>query len=173
MFAGQDGGDGGATVKRVPVRRMATAIGVAAAIGLAGPAAAQTSAGQGVPAARGQASGPVSGQAQMGEGAKTWSPAPQTPKAHFSNGTIEAAGKAMRDIRRIDRKYTPEMQAAARAKDKAKMSEINRRAQHEAIRRLSSDGISPRKYERVMRVAQNDPALRQRLLQAAGFVQHK
>jgi F0F1-type ATP synthase membrane subunit c/vacuolar-type H+-ATPase subunit K len=141
----------GSAVKRPSLRRIAAAAGLAAAIGCAGPAMAQSMTGQ-------------TGQPPM---------APQMQQTHFSSKTIHAAGKAIRDIKRINQKYSPEMRTAAQAKDRTKMSEINQKAQHEAIRRLSSDGISPQKYEQVMKVAQKDPALQQRLLKVAGFVPKK
>ena len=79
----------------------------------------------------------------------------------------------MRDIQKINQKYTPQMQIAEKTKDQRQVQEINQKAQHAAMRRLSSDGISPQKYEKVLNAAQTDRGLRMQLLEAAGFVQKK
>ena len=140
------------------------ALGLVTIVAMSGPASAQMAQSpaqsqQGVPPAP--------------QGSQTFQPAPHVRSPHFSARTIKAAGHAMRDIQKISQKYTPQMQIAQKTKDQKQMQEINQKAQHAVMRKLSADGITPQKYQKVMNAAQTDRGLRMQLLQAAGFIQNK
>jgi hypothetical protein len=150
--------------KKGGIAGVTAALGLVTIVAMSGSASAQMAQSpaqsqQGVPPAP--------------QGSQTFQPAPQVRSPHFSARTIKAAGHAMRDIRKINQKYTPQMQIAQRTKDQKQMQEINQKAQHAAMRKLSADGITPQKYQKVMNAAQTDRGLRMQLLQAAGFIQNK
>ena len=65
------------------------------------------------------------------------------------------------------------MQVAQKNKDQKQMQIITQKAKHDALQKLSSDGISPEKYQKVMIAAQNNPQLRTQILDAAGTAQNK
>ena len=150
--------------KKTALAAFTAALGLAVVAAMTGPASAQMAQSpaqsrQGIPPAP--------------QGSQTFAPAPRVQTAHFSARTIQAAGHAMRDIQKINKKYTPQMQVAEKARDQKQMQEINQKAQHAAMRKLSSDGISPQKYQKVLNAAQSNRHLRMQLLESAGFAQKK
>ncbi len=141
-------------MKMLTTGGISAAIGIATVIAAAGPALAQTT--HELPK--------VSQQTAMSSKVET---------DHFSNKTIMEAGHALSDIQKINKKYIPQMQVAQKNKDQKQMQIITQKAKHDALQKLSSDGISPQKYQKVMIAAQNNPQLRTQILDAAGTAQNK
>ncbi len=93
------------------------------------------------------------GQAQM-----------PTANAPLSDATIDKAGAALRDVAKVQEDYTGKMGAAGSNEEKHGLTE---QANAEAMQAIQSHGLSLQEYSRVMRTAQSDPQLKQRLMNAA------
>jgi hypothetical protein len=91
--------------------------------------------------------------------ASVTSPAPAIP-----DGTIGKAGAALRDVANLQEKYQPKMDSASSQKEKQGLSE---QANAEAVQAIQSHGISVQEYSTVVRTAQTNPQVKQRLLEAA------
>jgi hypothetical protein len=95
-------------------------------------------------------------------------PAPQAPPApaaaSFPDATIGKAGAALRDVANLQEKYQPKMDSAGSQQEKQGLAE---RANAEAVQAIQSHGLSVQEYSNVVRSAQANPQLRQRLLDAA------
>jgi hypothetical protein len=77
--------------------------------------------------------------------------------------TIGKAGAALHDVARVQAKYQGKWEAAS-PEQKQSMSE---QANAEAVQAIQSHGLSVQEYSNVIRVAQNDPQVKQKLLNAA------
>jgi len=88
---------------------------------------------------------------------------PPGPSAAIPDQTIGKAGAALHDVARLQQKYQGEMESASPDRRK----DLSEQAHAEAVQAIQSHGISIQEYTSVMRTAQNDPQLRQRLLEAA------
>jgi hypothetical protein len=77
--------------------------------------------------------------------------------------TISKAGAALRDVADLQEKYQPKMDSAT-PKEKEGLSA---RANAEAVEAIQSHGLSIQEYSSVVRMAQTNPQLKQRLLDAA------
>jgi hypothetical protein len=91
-------------------------------------------------------------------------PAAPPPAAPIPDATIGKAGAALRDVANLQEKYQPKMDSAGSQKEKQGLAE---RANAEAVQAIQSHGLSVQEYSNVVRSAQNNPQLRQRLLDAA------
>jgi hypothetical protein len=89
-------------------------------------------------------------------------PAAQAP-ASIPDGTIGKAGAALHDVADLQRKYQPQMESAS-PEQKQSLSE---KANAEAVQAIQSHGLSVQEYSTVVRTAQNNPQVKQRLLDAA------
>ena len=89
---------------------------------------------------------------------------PTSPSAAISDGTISKAGAALRDVAQVQQKYQPMIEAAPPAQKQTLSSQANA----DAARAIQSHGLSVQEYTNVVRTAQNDPSVKQRLLSAAG-----
>ncbi len=87
----------------------------------------------------------------------------QAPSAAIPDQTIGKAGAALHDVAKLQQKYQGEM-ASASPQQREGLSE---KANAEAVEAIQSHGISVQDYSNVMRTAQNDPQVKQRLLDAA------
>jgi len=85
--------------------------------------------------------------------------------AGVSDATVGKAGAALRDVINVRENYDPRIQAAETPEQKRGLSE---QASAEAVQAIQTHGLSVEEYSRVVRLAQADPQLRQRLLTAAG-----
>lgn len=83
----------------------------------------------------------------------------------MTDATITRAGAAMRDVVKVKQVYAGRIEAAPTSEQKRGLSD---QATAEAMQAIQSHGISLQEYTQVMRLAQNDPQLRTRLLEAAG-----
>lgn len=79
------------------------------------------------------------------------------------DATISKAGAALRDVADLQEKYQPKMDSAT---PKEKQG-ISARANAEAVEAIQSHGLSIQEYSSVVRMAQTNPQLKQRLLDAA------
>jgi uncharacterized protein DUF4168 len=77
--------------------------------------------------------------------------------------TIGKAGAALHDVARVQAKYQGKWEAAS-PEQKQSMSD---QANAEAVQAIQSHGLSVQEYSSVIRVAQNDPQIKQKLLDAA------
>nr|WP_294550827.1 DUF4168 domain-containing protein [uncultured Rhodopila sp.] len=79
------------------------------------------------------------------------------------DATISKAGAALRDVADLQEKYQPKMDSAT-PKEKEGLSA---QANAEAVQAIQSHGLSMQEYSSVVRMAQTNPQVRQRLLDAA------
>jgi len=77
--------------------------------------------------------------------------------------TIGKAGAALHDVAKLQEKYQDQM---AKASPQQKQG-LNEQANAEAVEAIQSHGISVQDYSNVVRTAQNNPDVKQRLLDAA------
>ncbi len=77
--------------------------------------------------------------------------------------TIGKAGAALHDVEKLQHRYQGEMSSAS-PEQKQGLSE---QANAEAVQAIQSHGISLREYSNIIHTAQNNPQVKQRLLQAA------
>jgi hypothetical protein len=83
--------------------------------------------------------------------------------APVPDATISKAGAALRDVANLQEKYQPKMDSAT-PKEKEGLSA---QANAEAVQAIQSHGLSMQEYSSVVRMAQTNPQVRQRLLDAA------
>lgn len=79
------------------------------------------------------------------------------------DATIGKAGAALRDVANLQEKYQPKIKSAT-PKEKEGLSA---QANAEAVQAIQSHGLSIQEYSSVVRMAQTNPQLKQRLLDAA------
>jgi len=87
----------------------------------------------------------------------------QAPSAAIPDQTIGKAGAALHDVAKLQQKYQGEMDSASPEQKKG----LSEQANAEAVQAIQSHGISVQEYSTVVRTAQNDPQVKQRLLDAA------
>jgi hypothetical protein len=88
----------------------------------------------------------------------------QAPTAQpIPDQTIGKAGAALHDVAKVQQKYQGQMESAT-PQQKQGLSE---QANAEAVQAIQSHGISLQEYSNVMRTAQNNPQVKQEVLQAA------
>jgi Domain of unknown function (DUF4168) len=90
-------------------------------------------------------------------------PAPP-PAASIPDATIGKAGAALRDVASLQEKYQPKMDSAGSQQERQTLAA---HANAEAVQAIQSHGLSVQEYSNVVRSAQSNPQLRQRLLDAA------
>lgn len=84
--------------------------------------------------------------------------------ASLPDGTVRKAGAALRDIAQIRQGYSQRMQTARTQNEQRGLLQQANAAELQAV---SSEGLSVDQYNQVIRLAQADPGLKQRLLSAA------
>jgi Tfp pilus assembly protein PilE len=92
------------------------------------------------------------------------SPSQAAPTTQIPETIINKAGAALRDVAQLQEKYQPKMDSAGSEKAKQGLSE---QANAEAVQAIQSHGLSVQEYSTVVRTAQSDPQVKQRLLNAA------
>jgi hypothetical protein len=130
-------------MRRILTLAVGAALGLAPAVGLA---ASDQSAQNAAP-------GPSNGAMQAG---------PAIP-----DGTIGKAGAALRDVAKLQAKYQGKMESATPDQKKG----LSEQANAEAVQAIQSHGLSVQEYSSVVRTAQSDPQVKQRLLTAANNAQ--
>lgn len=89
---------------------------------------------------------------------------PAPSDATLSDGTISKAGAALHDVADLQRKYQGKMDGASPEQKQG----LSTQANAEAVQAIQSHGLSVQEYSNVVRLAQNNPQVKQRLLDAAG-----
>lgn len=87
----------------------------------------------------------------------------QSGTAPISDTTIGKAGAALHDVARLQEKYQGKMESASPDQQKG----LNAQANAEAVQAIQSHGLSVQEYANVVRTAQTNPQVKQRLLDAA------
>ena len=90
-------------------------------------------------------------------------PQTQAGTPNIPDGTIGKAGAALHDVVKLQEKYQGQIESAS-PQQKQGLSE---QANAEAVQAIQSHGLSVQEYSNVVRTAQNDPQVKQRLLNAA------
>jgi Domain of unknown function (DUF4168) len=90
-------------------------------------------------------------------------PGTQPSPAAIPDQTIGKAGAALHDVARLQEKYQGQMESASPEQKKG----LSEQANAEAVQAIQSHGISVQEYTTVMRTAQNNPQVKQRVLDAA------
>ncbi len=93
-------------------------------------------------------------------------PAPAAPPGPtISDGAISKAGAALHDVAKLQQRYQGQMETASPAQKKS----LSEQANAEAVQAIQSHGLSIQEYSTVVRTAQNNPQIKQRLLDAASI----
>jgi hypothetical protein len=88
----------------------------------------------------------------------------QSPTAApIPDQTIGKAGAALHDVAKLQQKYQGQMESASPQQKQG----LSDQANAEAVQAIQSHGISVQEYSNVMRSAQNNPQVKERVLQAA------
>jgi hypothetical protein len=95
-------------------------------------------------------------------------PAQAAPDTSVSNDTLTKAGKALRDVAKIQDNYEGKIEAAPTQEQKQGLSS---QASAEAVQAINSKGLSVQEYNRVIQIARANPTVKQKLLNAAGLSQ--
>ena len=90
-------------------------------------------------------------------------PSTRTSPAAIPDQTIGKAGAALHDVAKLQQKYQGQMDSASPEQKKG----LSEQANAEAVQAIQSHGLSVQEYTSVVRTAQNNPQVRQRLLEAA------
>jgi hypothetical protein len=90
-------------------------------------------------------------------------PGTQASPPAIPDQTIGKAGAALHDVAKLQEKYQGQMDSASPEQKKG----LSEQANAEAVEAIQSHGISVQEYTSVMRTAQNNPQVKQRLLDAA------
>jgi hypothetical protein len=85
--------------------------------------------------------------------------------ASIPDGTIGKAGAALHDVAKLQEKYQGRMESASPEQKQG----ISQQANAEAMQAIQSHGISVQDYSNVIRTAQANPQVKQRLLDAANL----
>jgi hypothetical protein len=87
----------------------------------------------------------------------------QSP-ASISDATVQKVGAALHDVAGIEQTYAQRMQSAQNADQRRSIAQ---QAHADAVQAVNARGLSVDQYDRVIRLAQADSSLKQRLLSAA------
>ena len=87
-----------------------------------------------------------------------------SPATTIPDASIGKAGAALRDVANLQEKYQPKMDSATSQKEKENLSV---QANAEAVQAIQSHGLSVQEYATIVRTAQTNPQIKQRLLEAA------
>jgi hypothetical protein len=89
-----------------------------------------------------------------------------TASPAYSDATMTKAGHALHDVLAINQTYRGK---AAATTDPAARSQIIDQAKQQATQAVNRDGLTVDQYNQILASARQDPALRTRLLSAAGL----
>ena len=91
------------------------------------------------------------------------SPPSQSEVAPIPDATIGKAGAALHDVAQLQAKSQDKIESASPQQKQA----LSEQANAEAVQAIQSHGLSVQEYSKVIRTAQNDTQVKQRLLDAA------
>ena len=89
--------------------------------------------------------------------------APVLSNGSIPDGTIGKAGAALHDVAKVQEKYQGKFKSATPDQKQG----LSEQANAEAVQAIQSHGLSVQEYSNVVRTAQNNPQVKQRLLSAA------
>jgi hypothetical protein len=84
--------------------------------------------------------------------------------ADVSDATVGKVGAALRDVVQIKQSYAQRLQSA---KTPTEQQDLSKQASGEATASITHHGLTIDQYNQVIHAAQNDPALKERVLAAA------
>jgi uncharacterized protein DUF4168 len=102
----------------------------------------------GVPAANAQVQSPA--------------PSPSQPSQDISDQKLDATAAALDQIADVKQSYTKQIEAAPGDADKRRLVDEANKA---LVKAVTDQGLSVEEYTSIMVVAQNDPTVRQKILQ--------
>lgn len=102
-----------------------------------------------------------------GFAAPNQSPQSQATSAGIPDATIGKAGAALHDVAKVQEKYQGKLESAS----PQQKQNLTAQANAEAVQAIQSHGLSVQEYSKVVRTAQTDPDVKQRLLNAANSEQ--
>ena len=85
--------------------------------------------------------------------------------ANMSDATVKKVGAALRQVAQIEQTYSQRLQSANTPVQK---QDISKQASNAAVTAITQQGLTIDQYNQVIQAAQSDPALKQRVLAAAG-----
>jgi GTP1/Obg family GTP-binding protein len=86
----------------------------------------------------------------------------------MSDATVAKVGVVLRQVAQIKQTYSERLQTA---KTPEQQQDISKQANGAAVTAITQQGLTLDQYKKVLEAAQSDPALKQRLLAAAGATQ--
>ncbi len=89
-------------------------------------------------------------------------PQNQTPSPNISDQKLDAAAAAIEHVTSVKQDYQQKMSTAAAPSDKSRIASDASNAMKKAV---TDQGLSLEEYSSILQVAQNDPGVRQKLLQ--------
>jgi len=111
---------------------------------------------------------PAAAQQQTNGNPSSSAPGVATPESGMSDMTVNKVGAALRQVLQVKQTYSQRMQ---NANTQAERQEIASQADGAAASAVTQQGLSVDQYNRVLLAARTDPALKQRVLAAAGVSQ--
>lgn len=102
--------------------------------------------------------------AQTSGGAAPGTVAPGQGAGSVSDATVQKVGAALHDVAQIEQSYAQRMQSVQNTNERQSMVQ---RARTDAVKAVNARGLSVDQYNHVIRLAQADPSLKQRLLSVA------
>ncbi|HEY8288947.1 MAG TPA: DUF4168 domain-containing protein [Acetobacteraceae bacterium] len=88
---------------------------------------------------------------------------PGSPAGKIPDSTITKAGSALHDVSKVQQEYEARMQSAAPEQKQG----LSDQANAAAMQAITARGLSVDDYVGVLKVAQSDPSVKKRLLDAA------
>ena len=105
--------------------------------------------------------------------AQSTTPTPPTPPptansatnaGNVPNSTVDKAGAALHDVAQIQRSYSQRLQTASSDDQRRSLAQ---QANNESVQAVQRHGLSVDQYNQVIRLAQADPGVKERMLHAA------
>ena len=92
-------------------------------------------------------------------------PSGAVTSANISDTTVKKVGAALRQVAQVEQTYSQRLQSANTPEQK---QDISKQANDAAATAITQQGLTIDQYKQVIQAAQSDPALKQRVLAAAG-----
>jgi Domain of unknown function (DUF4168) len=89
-------------------------------------------------------------------------PSPSQPSQNIPDQKLDATAAALNKIADVKQSYTQQIEASASESDKQRLVD---EANKELVKAVTDQGLSVEEYTSIMVVAQNDPAVRQKIIQ--------
>ena len=89
-------------------------------------------------------------------------PSPSQPSQNIPDQKLDATAAALNKIADVKQTYTQQIEASASESDKQRLVD---EANKELVKAVTDQGLSVEEYTSIMVVAQNDPAVRQKIIQ--------